>query len=284
MLQLGKRVLVVAGSDSGGGAGLQADVKTITMLGGYASTAVSSVSSLTAQNTLGVAGIVAVDPEFVALQMRTVLTDIGADVIKTGMLGSAKTVEIVAATARAYAAGVPLVVDPVLYAKGGTPLFEPDARDALVRELFPLAALVTPNAPEASSLTGIPVESEADLERAAELLLLRGPAAVLVKGGHLAGDTVVDVLRTADGGSFRFESPRLASRSTHGTGCTLASAIAAGIAEGFTLESAVERARLFVFEAIRTAPGIGEGHGPLNHGHPLDVKAAREERGHETLH
>jgi hydroxymethylpyrimidine/phosphomethylpyrimidine kinase len=200
------------------------------------------------------------------------------------MLGSAKNVEIVAATARAYAAGVPLVVDPVLYAKGGTPLFEPEARDALVRELFPLSALVTPNAPEAAALTGIEIENETDLARAADALLLRGPAAVLVKGGHLVGETVVDVLRTADGGSFRFESPRLVTRSTHGTGCTLASAIAAGIAEGLTLESAVERARAFVFDAIRTAPGLGEGHGPLNHGHPLAVIQAQEERGHETLH
>jgi hydroxymethylpyrimidine/phosphomethylpyrimidine kinase len=275
------RVLIVAGSDSGGGAGIQADVKTVTVLGGYAATA---ITALTAQNTLGVVGVVAVDPDFVVDQMRAVLDDIGADAIKTGMLGSARTVERVAAACRAYAASVPLIVDPVLYAKGGTPLFEADARDALVRELLPIAALITPNAPEAAELTGIPVEKESDLERVADRLLLLGAAAVLVKGGHLPGETVVDLLRTADGGSFRFTSPRLLTRSTHGTGCTLASAIATGVAEGLTLKDAVERARNYVFEAIRTAPDLGHGHGPLHHGHPLDVLHAREERGHETVH
>jgi hydroxymethylpyrimidine/phosphomethylpyrimidine kinase len=275
------RVLVVAGSDSGGGAGIQADVKTVTILGGYAATA---ITALTAQNTLGVAGVVTVDPDFVVDQMRAVLDDIGADAIKTGMLGSARTVERVAAACRAYAPSVPLIVDPVLYAKGGTPLFEADARDALVRELLPIAALVTPNAPEAAELTGLPVENESDLERVADRLLLLGASAVLVKGGHLPGDVVVDLLRTADGASFRFTSPRLLTRSTHGTGCTLASAIATGVAEGLTLKDAVERARNYVFEAIRTAPDLGHGHGPLHHGHPLDVLHAREERGHETLH
>jgi hydroxymethylpyrimidine/phosphomethylpyrimidine kinase len=175
-------------------------------------------------------------------------------------------------------------VDPVLYAKGGTPLFEPEAREALLAELLPMASLITPNVPEAAELAGIAIEGPQDLERAAEKLLLLGPSAVLVKGGHLLGDRVVDVLRTADGGAFRFESPRLLSRSTHGTGCTLASAIAAGIAEGLTLEHAVERARDYVLEAIRTAPGLGEGHGPLNHAHPLGVLAARRERGDATLH
>lgn len=271
----------MAGSDSGGGAGIQADIKTVTVLGGYAATAITAV---TAQNTLGVTGVVSIDPDFVVDQMRAVLDDIGADAIKTGMLGSARTVERVAATCRAYAASVPLIVDPVLYAKGGAPLFEADARDALVRELLPIAALVTPNAPEAAELTGVPVEREADLERAADRLLLLGASAVLVKGGHLPGEAVVDLLRTADGGSFRFTSPRIATRSTHGTGCTLASAIATGIAEGLTLKDAVERARDYVFEAIRTAPDLGHGHGPLHHGHPLDVLHAREERGHETLH
>jgi hydroxymethylpyrimidine/phosphomethylpyrimidine kinase len=275
------RVLIVAGSDSGGGAGIQADVKTVTVLGGYAATA---ITALTAQNTLGVSGVVPVDPDFVVEQMRAVLDDIGADVIKTGMLGSARTVERVAATCRAYAASIPLIVDPVLYAKGGTRLFEADARDALLRELLPIAALVTPNAPEAAELAGVAVEKESDLERAADRLLLLGASAVLVKGGHLPGETVVDLLRTADGASYRFTSPRLLTRSTHGTGCTLASAIATGVAEGLTLKDAVERARDYVFEAIRTAPDLGHGHGPLNHGHPLDVLHAREERAHETLH
>lgn len=275
------RVLVVAGSDSGGGAGIQADVKTITALGGYAATA---VTALTAQNTLGVAKVLATDPDFVREQMEVVLTDIGADAIKTGMLGSPAVVRVVARACKRLAAMTPIVVDPVMVAKGGQPLLDPDARDALKSELLPLAALVTPNVPEAESLSGVRIAGVDDLARAAERLLLLGPAAVLVKGGHLPGDVVVDVLRTADGGEVRFESPRIDSRSTHGTGCTLASAIALGIAEGLTLEGAVARARLYVFEAIRTAPGFGEGHGPLNHAHPVNALRAQEERGSETLH
>jgi hydroxymethylpyrimidine/phosphomethylpyrimidine kinase len=278
---MGTRVLIVAGSDSGGGAGIQADVKAVTVLGGYAATA---ITALTAQNTLGVLGIVPIDPDFVALQMQAVLSDIGADAIKIGMLGSAKTAERVAATCRSHAATVPLVLDPVMVAKGGASLLEPDAQRALVRELLPMAALVTPNVPEATALTGVVIEREADLERAAERLLLAGASAALVKGGHLAGEKVVDVLRTADGGAFRFESARLATRSTHGTGCTLASAIATGIAEGLTLADAVERGRRYVFEAIRSAPGLGSGHGPLNHAHPIAALHARDARGEQTLH
>jgi len=275
------RVLVVAGSDSGGGAGIQADLKTITALGGYAATA---ITALTAQNTLGVDSVVTTDPEFVERQMEVVLTDIGADAIKIGMLGSAAIVEVVANTCKRLAAATPVVVDPVMVAKGGQSLLDLDAREALRTLLVPMAALLTPNVPEAEALSGVRIASEADLGRAAERLLLLGPGAVLVKGGHLPGDIVVDVLRTADGGEYRFESPRVESRSTHGTGCTLASAIALGIAEGLTLEGAVARARLYVFEAIRTAPGLGQGHGPLNHAHPITALRAREERGDETLH
>ena len=216
--------------------------------------------------------------------MEVVLTDIGADAIKTGMLGSAAVVRVVARACKRLAATTPIVVDPVMVAKGGQPLLEPSAREALLGELLPLAALLTPNVPEAENLSGIRIASAADLGLAAERLLLLGPSAVLVKGGHLSGDVVVDVLRTADGSEVRFESPRIESRSTHGTGCTLASAIALGIAEGLTLESAVTRARLYVFDAIRTAPGFGEGHGPLNHAHPVNALRAREERGDETLH
>jgi hydroxymethylpyrimidine/phosphomethylpyrimidine kinase len=275
------RVLVVAGSDSGGGAGIQADVKTITALGGYAATA---VTALTAQNTLGVEGVVTTAPDFVERQMKLVLTDIGADAIKIGMLGSAAVVEVVARACQRLAPATPIVVDPVMVAKGGQSLLELDAREALRTHLVPMAALLTPNVPEAEALSGIRIENEKALGRAAERLLLLGPGAVLVKGGHLAGDVVVDVLRTADGGEYRFESPRVESRSTHGTGCTLSSAIALGIAEGLTLEGAVARARVYVFEAIRTAPGLGQGHGPLNHAHPITALRAREERGSETLH
>ncbi len=260
------RVLIVAGSDSGGGAGIQADVKAVTMLGGYAATA---ITALTAQNTLGVLGIEPVRPEFVALQMEAVLTDIGADAVKIGMLGSAENVRIVAATCRRLAPSVPLVLDPVMVAKGGARLLPADAAAALVTELMPMAAVITPNVPEAEALSGERIGDVAALERVAGRLLLFGPAAVLVKGGHLPGDAIVDCLVTADGAIHRFESPRILTRSTHGTGCTLASAIAAGIAEGLTLFDSVARARQYVLEAIRTAPGLGQGHGPLNHGHPL---------------
>jgi hydroxymethylpyrimidine/phosphomethylpyrimidine kinase len=260
------RVLVVAGSDSGGGAGIQADIKAITMLGAFATTA---ITALTAQNTLGVEDVMPVDPRFVALQMKAVLTDIGADAIKTGMLGSAKTVEAVAGICESLAFGVPLIVDPVMVAKGGASLLDKGAHEALVLRLLPLASLVTPNVPEAEILTGMSIQTERDLERAADALLALGPSAVLMKGGHLEGETVIDVLRTADGAVHRFEGPRIHSRSTHGTGCTLASAIAAGIAEGLTLQDAVARARDYVVKAIQLAPGLGRGHGPLEFGHPL---------------
>jgi hydroxymethylpyrimidine/phosphomethylpyrimidine kinase len=260
------RVLIVAGSDSGGGAGIQADIKTVTVLGGYAATA---ITALTAQNTLGVFGVVPVEPEFVAEQMELVLTDIGADAIKTGMLGSAAVVEAVAATVERLATGVPLIVDPVMVAKGGASLLDEPARRVLVERLLPLSALITPNVPEAEALTGLELRSADDLGRAADRLLALGSAAVLLKGGHLPGDSVIDLLRTADGAEHRFESPRLLTTSTHGTGCTLASAVAAGVAEGWTLADAVRRAHDYVHAAIRAAPGYGSGHGPLDHGHVL---------------
>jgi hydroxymethylpyrimidine/phosphomethylpyrimidine kinase len=265
------RILVVAGSDSGGGAGIQADIKTITMLGGFAMTA---VTALTAQNTLGVDEVLEIEPRFVAQQMKSVLTDLGADAIKTGMLGSARIVEAVAGVCESLAFGVPLIVDPVMVAKGGARLLDKGAHDALVLRLLPLASLLTPNVPEAEVLTGMTIKTARDLERAADALLALGPSAVLMKGGHLEGDVVVDVLRTADGAEHRFEGPRIVSRSTHGTGCTLASAIAAGIAEGLTLEGAVARARDYVVQAIRLAPGLGKGHGPLEFAHPLLTRAA----------
>jgi hydroxymethylpyrimidine/phosphomethylpyrimidine kinase len=159
-----------------------------------------------------------------------------------------------------------------MVAKGGTTLLQDRARAALIERLLPLAALITPNAPEAAALTGLRVESVDDMERAADHLLALGASAVLVKGGHLPGDTIVDLLRTADGEAARFEHARIATRSTHGTGCTLSAAIACGVAHGFTLRNAVERAEDFVVEAIRTAPGLGRGHGPLNHGHVLGAR------------
>ncbi|HWK46075.1 MAG TPA: bifunctional hydroxymethylpyrimidine kinase/phosphomethylpyrimidine kinase [Stellaceae bacterium] len=259
------RVLIVAGSDSGGGAGIQADIKTVTALGGYAATA---ITALTAQNTLGVFGVVPIDPRFIAQQMRLVLEDIGADCLKTGMLHDAATIEAVAAVIEQAAATLPLVVDPVMIAKGGAALLDPAAVDGLIHRLIPLATVLTPNLPEAAVLTGGAIDDLADMCRAAEALLTLGASAVLVKGGHLEGPVVRDVLATSAGVEV-FEAPRIDSRHTHGTGCTLASAIATGLAQHLDLRAAVTRARAYVREAIRQAPGYGKGHGPLNHGHTV---------------
>lgn len=260
------RVLIIAGSDSGGGAGIQADLKAVTALGGYAATA---VTALTAQNTLGVQGIVPVDPAFVALQMRAVLEDIGADALKTGMLHSREVIEAVVETARRHAGGAPLVADPVMIAKGGAPLLQPDAVSAVREVLVPAAAVLTPNLPEAEALLGAPIRDVAGMRAAARALAGLGARAVLLKGGHLPGDHLVDVLYSADSGEHLFEGERIPTRSTHGTGCTLASAIAAGLAARLPLPAAVDRARRYVIRALQSAPGLGRGHGPLGHGHTV---------------
>lgn len=266
------RVLVIAGSDSGGGAGIQADIKTVTMLDGFAATA---ITALTAQNTLGVFGVLPIPPAFVRQQIEIVLDDIGADAVKTGMLHDAAVIEIVAAALLDRAPRVPLVLDPVMVAKGGAPLIEPAAIDALKERLVPHAAVLTPNLPEAEILAGRAIDSVAAMHGAAEALLRLGCRAVLLKGGHLAGDTVHDVLATATGRRV-WSHARIASRHTHGTGCTLASAIAAGLAQGLAIEPAVERAREYVRRAIASAPGLGRGHGPLDHAHPLRLPPAAE--------
>lgn len=267
------RVLVVAGSDSGGGAGIQADIKTITALGGYVATA---ITALTAQNTLGVFGVIPIDPDFVAQQMDLVLSDIGADAIKTGMLYSPDVIEVVVRVLEKRAPNVPLVVDPVMIAKGGASLLDASALFALRRRLIPRAALVTPNAPEAAAIAQINVETEADMGDAADAILALGASAVLIKGAHLPGEEIVDLLRTADGEQVEFRQGRIDTQSTHGTGCTLASAIAAGIAEGLTLRDSVNRAEDYVRKAILGAPGYGQGHGPLDHAHPLRQFTGRE--------
>src|SRR5579863_5768946 len=259
------RVLIIAGSDSGGGAGIQADIKTVTMLDAFAATA---VTALTAQNTLGVFGVLPVAPSFIRLQIEVVLDDIGADAVKTGMLHDAGVIEAVASVLAERAPAVPLVVDPVMVAKGGAPLIEPGAIDALKRLLVPRAAVLTPNLPEAEILLGRAIDSLAAMQSAAEELLGLGCRAVLLKGGHLPGETVYDVLAAATGPRL-WQSPRIDSRHTHGTGCTLASAIAAGLAQRLPVEEAVERAREYVRRAIISAPGLGRGHGPLDHAHPL---------------
>lgn len=255
------RVLIVAGSDSGGGAGIQADIKAVTAMNGFAATA---ITALTAQNTKGVQDVLPIEPAFIAKQIEVVLTDIGADALKTGMLHSAEVIRTVADCVARHAPGVPLVVDPVMVAKGGHRLLLTEAETAVRDTLLPMAALLTPNLPEAEVLVGFPVRVEADMARAAERLSSFGAKAVLMKGGHLEGDRLVDLL-FHDGKVDRFEDNRIQSRSTHGTGCTLASAIAAGLAQKMSLRDAVARARSYVRKAIASAPGFGEGHGPLNH-------------------
>ena len=263
------RVLIIAGSDSGGGAGIQADIKTVTMHGAYAATA---LTALTAQNTEGVFGVLPIPPEFIRRQIEVVLDDIGADAIKTGMLHDAAVIETVAAVLRERASGVPLVIDPVMVAKGGARLIDPDAIGALKRRLIAHATVLTPNLPEAEALCGLSIGDVAAMRHAGEMLLALGCRAVLVKGGHLPGATVPDVLVTGAGARI-WESPRIDTRHTHGTGCTLASAIAAGLAQGRGIESAVDGAREYVRRAIASAPGLGRGHGPLDHAHPLTAAA-----------
>lgn len=260
------RVLIVAGSDSGGGAGIQADIKAVLALGGYAAAA---ITALTAQNTLGVHGVMPVPPEFVRQQMVVVLDDIGADAIKTGMLGGVDVVRAVAATLRQHAAGIPLVVDPVMVAKGGARLLDDAAITAVRHDLLPMATLLTPNIPEAEALTGLVITDQVTARHAAQALLDLGAPAVLLKGGHLSGAMVQDLLATSAGIEL-IESPRIDTQHTHGTGCTLASAVATGLAQGMRLSDAVRRGTAYVHAAILAAPGFGAGHGPLGHGVTVD--------------
>ena len=252
--------LTIAGSDSGGGAGIQADLKTFAALGVFGT---SAVTAITAQNTIGVRGVEMVSAALVVAQIEAVLDDLGADAVKTGMLGTPAVVEAVSATLRTRRAG-PVVVDPVMIAKSRDRLLTEDAVQALVRELLPLAAVVTPNAPEAEVLTGHRVTSEPEAREAARRLHAQGPGAVIVKGGHLDTPDVVDLL--FDGHRFvEARGPRHATRHTHGTGCTFAAAIAAGLAIGQSLEDAFLKARAYLDGAIRHAPGLGHGAGPVEH-------------------
>lgn len=258
------RVLIVAGSDSSGGAGIQADIKTVTMFGAYAATAVSAI---TVQNTLGVSDVLPLEPDIIVRQMQAVLDDIGVDAVKTGMLHSTEVIEAVAQELDARS-GLKLVVDPVMVATSGDPLLQEDAMIALRNLLVPAATILTPNMPEAARLTGQSVETLDDQKRAADALMGLGPNAVLVKGGHGEGADVHDVLVTEDSIEV-MSSPRVDTLHTHGTGCTLASAIAALLSQGAPMRDAVSIARDYVHEAIATAPGFGKGHGPLNHMHPF---------------
>ncbi len=252
--------LTIAGSDSGGGAGIQADLKTFHQFGVFGT---SVVTAVTAQNTLGVWAWEPLPVALVAQQIDAVADDLPPLALKSGMLGSADLVEAVAASlARRRLPNY--VLDPVIVATSGDRLLSRDAEQLITKRLVPLAALVTPNLAEAAVLVGDHVESPADMERAGHALVQLGAGAALVKGGHLTGDQVVDVL-VAGGTARRFTHPRIDTRSTHGTGCTLSAAVAAGLAHGRPLERAVQDAIDFVHRAMAAAPGLGAGHGPLNH-------------------
>jgi len=259
------RVLICAGSDSGGGAGIQADIKTVTALGGFASTA---ITALTAQNTMGVSSIIEVPINFLLEQIRVVLSDLGADCIKTGMLHNAQVIEAVSEAIEKDGKKKYLVVDPVMVAKGGHELLELSALQALKSYMIVRADLLTPNIPEAELLTGLEISDLDTMRRAANAILEMGSKAVLLKGGHLKDETLTDILVTKDV-EKTFSGPRLLTKHTHGTGCSMASAVATGIAQGNTLEMAVQRARDYVFTAIKTAPQFGKGNGPLNHAHTV---------------
>ncbi len=256
-----KRLLVIAGSDSGGGAGIQADIKTADAFGVYAMTAVTAI---TAQNTKAVSAIHPVPAKIVAAQIEDCLRDIGADAIKIGMLGSAAVVRAVAGAIAKAASRIPVVLDPVMVSTSGSKLLNDRAVAALKRDLLPLATLVTPNIPEARALVGLKGTTIKQAESAGRKLMGLGAKSALIKGGHATRTTIDDVL-VWEGGTEVLAFPRIRTKHTHGTGCTYATAIACGLAEGLSLPLAVGRARDYVQAAIETAPGFGKGHGPLNH-------------------
>jgi hydroxymethylpyrimidine/phosphomethylpyrimidine kinase len=258
-----KRALTIAGSDSGGGAGIQADLKTFAARGVFG---MSVLTALTAQNTIGVQGVLEIPTDFIAKQIDSIINDIGTDVVKTGMLSSTLIIETVAAKLREYHLS-PIVVDPVMVAKSGDPLLREDARHALINLMLPLATVVTPNLHEAHSLVGFEIIGMEDMRRAARTIHEMGPVNVVVKGGHLPESSdAIDLL--FDGETFQeFRAPRLESKNTHGTGCTFASAIAAELAKGNSISEAVRIAKEYVTALMRASVnfGIGHGHGPMNH-------------------
>ena len=257
------RLLTIAGSDSGGGAGIQADLKTFSALGCFG---MSAITALTAQNTTGVRSIHGVPADMLRDQIDAVMEDIGVDAVKIGMLHSPEVVQTVASAIDRHALAH-VVLDPVMVATSGAVLIDSPAIAALVRELFGRAVVITPNLDEASLLVGRTLANEQDMQAAAIELLAKGANAVLVKGGHLAGDVVSDLLQVAGGAPHWMRAPRIATANTHGTGCTLSSAIAAYLALGYTLVDAVEAARLYVRGALAAGASVktGQGNGPLNH-------------------
>ncbi len=258
-----KRILTIAGSDSGGGAGIQADLKTITVLGGFG---MSVITALTAQNTLGVQGIYGVPENFVEKQFDSVATDIGIDAAKTGMLANSRIIKAIAGKIKEYKIGI-LVVDPVMVAKGGAPLIENEAKQSLIEELLPLAFVITPNIPEAEVLSKIKISSVDDMKKSAKIIHGLGAKNVVVKGGHLAGDAI-DILY--DGKKFHeFISERIDTKNTHGTGCTYSAAIATILANKKSVLEAVKTAKEYITDALRFSLPLGRGHGPTNHFAPI---------------
>lgn len=266
-------ILTIAGSDSGGGAGIQADLKTIQALGGYG---MSAITAITAQNTLGVFGVQAVSTDIIKQQIELVLSDIGASAIKTGMLASSAIIQAVVDCLEEYkktgaasrlSGGIQLVVDPVMVAKGGASLLADDAVETLIQKLLPLANVVTPNIPEAERLSGQKITSKADMLAAAKIILQHGVHAVIVKGGHLdtADGLVHNLLVSRDGVEVWQSSPRIHTKNTHGTGCTFSAALATLLGKGLSLEESFKQAETYVAGAIANAPNLGKGHGPLDH-------------------
>lgn len=256
-----KIALTVAGSDSGGGAGIQADLKTFAANGVYGA---SVITAVTAQNTTGVKGVMDVDPSFVALQMQAVLEDMEVAAVKIGMLSSVEIIEQVASILKNYS-HIPVVLDPVMVAKSGDHLLRPEARQTMIEKLFPLAKIITPNLHEAGVITGFSVGDIDDMKKAAQAINAMGVENVLVKGGHLEGDAV-DLLYSSTG-FVTYTAPRLSNGNTHGTGCTYSSAIAANLAKGMELKKAVSRAKDYITGAIENAFPVGKGVGPVNHFH-----------------
>jgi hydroxymethylpyrimidine kinase/phosphomethylpyrimidine kinase len=255
------KVLIIAGSDSGGGAGIQGDIKTVSALGGYSATAITSI---TAQNTVGVQAISDVPIDILGKQISSVLDDIGADIIKTGMLSSTQIIELVAGAVSKYK--IDLILDPVMISKTGAKLLQDSAIDALKNKLIPKALLVTPNIPEAEIIAGMKISNEAEMEVAAKKIIKEYKChAVLIKGGHLPSSSLVDILVKEDGSVLKLRSKKIATSNTHGTGCAYASAIATLIAKGNSLEKSVKKAHIYINKAIKTAPEIGKGSGPINH-------------------
>lgn len=267
-----KTALSIAGSDSSGGAGIQADIKTMTMNGVYA---MSAITALTAQNTTGVQGILEVTPEFLGQQIDAVFQDIYPDAVKIGMVSSKELIEVIAQRLKKYQAGN-LVVDPVMVATSGSALMKTDAVAALAKELLPLATVVTPNIPEGEVLSGMKIQSEQDMEKAAQIIGEQSGCSVLLKGGHSVNDA--NDLLYRNGQCRWFTGKRIHNPNTHGTGCTLSSAIAANLAKGFSLEQSVQRAKEYISGALAAMLDLGKGSGPMNHLFDLTSRFAEAQK------